>query len=177
MTAARTVLEVPVPEADSLALLVRRALNPDRVVPDLIGGAVFAHVSILGPLPPPVEIDDSTWAALASTCSRLEAFSFTLAGLRVFGGGIAYLVPEPDGHFRDLMRTFSEVVFARSDVPAERATPHLTLAIGMESSERLAALDALVRPALPLTAHARHVDAVFVEPSRKTLIRRFPLRG
>jgi len=177
LTAARTVLEVPVPEADSLALLVRRALNPDRVVPNLIGGPAFAHVSLLGPLPTPAEIDDSIWAALESTCSRLEAFSFTLAGLRVFGGGIAYLAPEPDGHFRDLMRTFSEVVFARSDVPAERATPHLTLAFGMETAERVAALESLMRPALPLTGRARHVDAVFVESSRKTLVRRFPLRG
>src|SRR6266550_7069366 len=84
LTAARTVLEVPVPEADSLALLVRRALNPDRVVPDLIGGAVFAHVSILGPLPPPAEIEDSTWAAVAPTCSQTEAFSFTLGELQLF---------------------------------------------------------------------------------------------
>jgi hypothetical protein len=75
------------------------------------------------------------------------------------------------------MRAFSEAVFARPDVSAERATPHLTLAYGMETGERVAELEALVRPALPLTARARQVDVVLVESSRKTLIRRFSLRG
>ena len=165
------------PEADPLALSVRARLNPERPVPDLLGGAVFAHVSILGPFPPPAEIEGSTLEALEATCGRLDAFYFTLATLRVFAGGIAYLAPQPDGPFRELMQALSAIAFGRAEVPEERATPHVTLAVGMNTDDRLAALEVLTRPALPLTARASQIDVVFVESSRRTLVKSFPLRG
>ena len=88
----RTVLVVPVPEAEGL-------------VP-------HAHITLLSPFAPKEQVTDGLLRELDGFFGDCVPFSYQLSELSQFPGGTAYLSPDPGAPFRslthELYRTFPE---------------------------------------------------------------------
>ena len=118
-----SALVVLIPEAEDLVRSFRDQFDPSAAA------GVPAHVTIVYPFKPPLELTTETIAALRDLFSSTASFEISFTGPKKFPG-VLYLSPKPDELFRRLtertMRKFPEAPpyggkFA--DI-----VPHLTIA-------------------------------------------------
>ena len=151
-----TGIVIPVPEADRL---VQSASSGPRRLPGF--GTVPAHITLLAPFLSEDAIDDSAWETLGEFFADITPFTFELADVCEFPGGLTYLAPEPAGTFRrltsELHRLFPE--FPPYGGAFDEIVPHLT--VPLAEGENVGALTAALTPSLPLSVHAASA-AVFV---------------
>jgi 2'-5' RNA ligase len=141
--ATKAAVIVPVPEAEALVGLYRRALDHTAAWP------VPAHVTVLYPFVAPDHVTDEVIDRLQAGLTAVPAFTCTFSRLAWFGREVLWLAPEPDASFRALteqvVRLFPECPPYRGEVPDP--TPHLTVA-----SAHLADLAGMQRAAAELRA-------------------------
>lgn len=127
-----------------------------------------AHITVLAPCPPSLDLLDAVAAAS-------PPFAFSLERFDVFPDGVIHLVPEPAAPFEELTRTAR--VAAPEVVPywgRAEPTPHLTLdRIG--AGVTLASTAAGVAPVLPARAVATEVLLTWWESGGCRVLARKPL--
>lgn len=147
---------MPVPEADLVVNEYRQRLDRAAV------WGVPAHVTVIYPFAPPATVDDGVVARLTAAVASVRAFDCTFATTSWFGQDVLWLAPEPSEPFQQLT---SEVWAAFPDFPpygGAFADPvaHLTVAErALGQAGDLAAIEAAVRPLLPI---GQHVDQVLI---------------
>ncbi len=172
----RLVIEIPVPEVDAIARALQDRYAPTTPVREPLHGAAFAHVSIAAVPSSLAALDEGTCASLATACAGVERFTFSLWEIGMFDGRAMYLAPSPEEPFRLLMNRCARVFDPGSlGPPANRSVPHVTILYGSASSEVRRAVEADVRPLLPVHAEAVAAHLVLLEPGRRSLLERFPL--
>jgi 2'-5' RNA ligase len=121
--AAKSGLVVLVPEAEGLVKPFR-----DRFDPSAAKG-MPAHITILFPFKPPLELTPALEDMLAGLFSELPRFSVSLSKLGRFPDAL-YLAPEPEKAFHDLMRVVMERFPEHPPYEGEfvQIVPHLTIA-------------------------------------------------
>lgn len=140
-----TALVVTVPAAEQILAGVRSRYDP------AVAAGVPAHVTVLYPWLPQVQLDEETLAELATLCASLPGFDAALTAVDRFPGGVGWLAPEPAARFKAL----TTAVWTRwPQAPPYQGEfddpiPHLTIA----QSQPVAVLDAVaeqLRPLLPI---------------------------
>jgi len=151
-----TGIVIPVPEADRF---VQSASGGPRRLPGF--GAVPAHITLLAPFLPEDQLDDAAWETLGAFFDDVTAFSFELADVCAFPGGVTYLAPEPAATFRRLTQELHKLFpeFPPYGGAFDDIVPHLT--VPLADGEDIAALTTALTPGLPLSVLAS-VAAVFV---------------
>jgi 2'-5' RNA ligase len=125
----------------------------ERTCADKPSNGVPAHITLLFPFVPAVEIDDGVIASLRTVFDLAEAFPFELREPKRFPA-ILYLAPEPALAFIRL----TEALVARfpehkpSAGLVDSIVPHLTVAHG--DDRLLSEAEAAVRPHLPIRSEA-----------------------
>jgi 2'-5' RNA ligase len=157
---AETALLVPVPAAEPLVHEHRRAHDP--VAP--LG--VPAHITVLYPFVPPDALDDELEAAIADVLRGFTAFDYELREVRRFDDGVLYLAPEPDEPFAALTDAISTRWPEHPPYGGgfDTVIPHLTVA--MADGAPVAAMEADLRPRLPVRARADVVWLMEGQPGR-----------
>jgi hypothetical protein len=120
-----TVIALPVPALDGFVRDRTHRYDASFVSGDADFG--HAHVTLLGPwLASPAGADLKTVAGLLDQEPR---FSFTLAEIRQFPGGVLYLAPDPDDALRGLTTRLAEAFPQTPPYAGEfpDVVPHLTL--------------------------------------------------
>jgi 2'-5' RNA ligase len=143
-----SVLLVPVPEVEFV--YERWSGERDRVgVPGL-----SLHVTVLYPFLEPSRIDHRVERELEQLASSQSAFEYTLSGLGRFPG-VLYISVSPADRFVGLTRAIHAKWPSHPPYGGayEETVPHVTLALGDEPAELVAA----VEPALPVKAVAREL--------------------
>ena len=122
-----TALICRVPESERFIARYRERFDPSarRNVP--------AHVTILYPFMPPVDVDAAVLAQLADIARTIPRFQYRLSELRRFPVAL-YLAPQPDGSFAALTdavyRAFPDFPPFEGKFPV--VVPHVTVAHGDE---------------------------------------------
>jgi 2'-5' RNA ligase len=96
MLPLQSALVVLVPEAEELVGPFRERYDPSA------NAGMPAHVTLLFPFKPPLEIGKAVSDTLGQCFTRFEAFDFSLTTIRRFSPEVLYLAPEPDEPFRQL---------------------------------------------------------------------------
>ncbi|MGZ8514940.1 MAG: 2'-5' RNA ligase family protein [Candidatus Limnocylindrales bacterium] len=128
-----------------------------------LGGAdVPAHVTLLYPFLPAVELTPDVRAALAEIARGFAPFEVTFAELGRFPG-VVYLVPHPSWPF---IRLMDAIVTSFPDHPPyggafPEVVPHLTLAETDEA--RLDAVAEAARRGLPFSCHVSAIEVLTEE--------------
>ena len=173
MRAIESALVILVPEAESL-------VKPfgDKYDPSAAKGCP-AHVTLLYPFKPPVEITEADLDNLKRCFSRFPPFHFTLLSTRRFSNTL-YFAPQPDEPFRQLTFTIWDCYpetppygGVYSDV-----VPHLTVADHLpdEQLNRIAAeLGEASKGKLPISAQADDVALLDTKSGRWQVRTRFRL--
>jgi 2'-5' RNA ligase len=91
-----STLAILVPEAEELVRSFR-----DRYDPAAKAG-MPAHITLLYPFKSPNEIDGLVLDTLRDCFSRFQPFKFSLTAINQFPVETLFLVPEPEGPFREL---------------------------------------------------------------------------
>jgi 2'-5' RNA ligase len=166
----RTALIVVVPEAEPLVREWRRRYDNASL-------GVPAHVTLLFPFVSAEQVNDALLIELEDLFASRLRFSFSLPRVARFPD-VAWLVPEPDDPFRELM----ELIFERyPDYPPyegmhDELMPHLTVAIGDEATHEQ--VEAALTPHLPINAEAREITLLVEDGSGHWQAgHRFPLKG
>ncbi|HEX7721615.1 MAG TPA: 2'-5' RNA ligase family protein [Pyrinomonadaceae bacterium] len=125
-----SALVVLVPEAEYLVRDFRNQLDRSAAA------GVPAHVTIVYPFKPPVELTTETIAALHDLFSRTASFEVSFTGPKRFPG-VLYLSPEPDELFRRLTERITEQFPEALPYGGKFAdiVPHLTIAPGDDSPQ------------------------------------------
>jgi 2'-5' RNA ligase len=146
-----SALLVPVPAAEHLVHEHRLALDP--VAP--LG--VPAHITLLYPFVPPAALDDDVQRSIAELVAGFAPFDFELRDVRRFESGVVYLAPEPVGPYTDLTAAFIRrwPEYLPYGGEFDTVVPHLTVA--KLNGAPVAALEAELRPGLPVSARATEV--------------------
>ena len=173
MRAIESALVILVPEAESL-------VKPfgDKYDPSAAKGCP-AHVTLLYPFKPPVEITEADLDNLKRCFSRFPPFHFTLLSTRRFSNTL-YFAPQPDEPFRQLTFTIWDCYpetppygGVYSDV-----VPHLTVADQLpdEQLNRIAAeLGEASKDKLPISTEADDVALLDTKSGRWQVRTRFRL--
>lgn len=156
LTPTETALVVPIPEAEPVIGDLRRVLDHSAV------WGVPAHVTVLYPFLPPVQVTEEVIEAVRGCVRELPAFDCVFTRVRWFDEHAVWLAPDPAEPFRAL----TDAVWRRfPDHPPYRGefdevVPHLTI-----GSTRLGDLDSLRRAGADverrLPVHAR-IDRVLL---------------
>jgi 2'-5' RNA ligase len=171
---AETAIIVPVPEAEPIVGRWRRRHTPSGAA------GMPAHVTLLVPFTDSdiLGVDEERQAGVV--LARFAPLELSFAAAAYFEGPptVLYLEPEPPGPFRKmteaLVGEFPEhPPYGDADTPI---VPHLTVATRL-GREDLAAIEAEVAAALPITARA--TEAWLMEYAKQTwrLRSRFPFRA
>ena len=128
-----STLAILVPEAEGLVRSFR-----DRYDPSANAG-MPAHITLLYPFKSPDNIDGPALDTLGHCFSRFQPFKFSLMAINQFSGETLYLVPEPEGPFRELTLGIWGCYPATPPYRGRYSTvvPHLTVADRM-GEQRLA---------------------------------------
>jgi hypothetical protein len=169
---AHSLLTVPVPELDPVVRPRLRLRSPDEVPED--DEDPVAHVTLLGPFAARADLTDGLLAELRRLFADVTPFSFELTAVSRFPGGSVYLAPSPAAPFRqlthELTRRFPE--YPPYGGAFDEVVPHLTVPLPPEESPD--ALEQLLAPRLPLTAHAREAALYWWEPGECQTLQTFP---
>ena len=166
-----TALVVIVPEAEPLVAGHRLRHDPAAAA------GVPAHDTVLYPFRSVV--DDAVAAVIGTIASGVAAFDVTFARLGRFPGEVVHLVPDPAEPF---VRLTAETSASFPDCPPYGGTipdpvPHLTVADGVDVT-LAAALEAAVRPGLPITSRVDRLTLIAQDPDgRWNVVRHWPLGG
>ena len=129
----RTVLVIPVPEADPLIQSFRAKHIPTPAA------AMPPHITVCGPFIPLEQVDERLQSALTAFFASQPQFQFTLQTVRRFPEtGVLYLTPEPNEAFHSLRHVIqAHFPEAPSDFHPNRVM-HLTLArCAIEDMDRI----------------------------------------
>jgi 2'-5' RNA ligase len=146
---AETAIIVPVPEAEAVVGPWRRRYTPSGAA------GMPAHVTLLVPFIDSEGLGAGQTSAVEEVVARFEPIELALTATAYFKGPpmVLYFVPEPAEPFRAM--TAALVSFFPEHQPYGGAhstiVPHLTVATRLEQ-DRLAAIEAEVAEALPITA-------------------------
>jgi 2'-5' RNA ligase len=140
---------------------------------------VPAHVTLLYPFKPPVEIDTQVIEALAKLFSSFQSFDTSFSRVKRFPG-VLYLAPEPDEAFRHLTASIAKQ-FPEAPPYGGRfneVVPHLTVA-DLNDSDRLDAVandfETAAKGRLPIHAYVREVCLIDNQSGRWVARQRFVL--
>jgi hypothetical protein len=163
-----TALVFLVPEAEALVAAHRMRYDPVAAV------GVPAHVTVLYPFRSLV--DKNVADVVGGLAAAAPAFDVTFARLARFPGEVLYLVPEPAEPFRLLTEA---TIQSFPDCPPYGGTvadpiPHLTVADGVDDVTA-AALEAELRPGLPISAHSERLTLLAGRGRRRAVGRCPPL--
>jgi len=168
---AHSVLQIPVPELESVVRPRLERRSPEEVPTD--PDDVVAHITLLGPFVPLADLTDGVLDELDRFFADVTQFEFALTGIHEFPGGTVYLSPGPAAPFRhlthELFRLFPEhppYGGAFDDV-----VPHLSVPI--PDGEDAAALEFELRPRFPLTTYAREAVLFWWEAGRSHTVAAF----
>jgi 2'-5' RNA ligase len=147
----QTAVIVPVVAAEPVVDDHRRRLDVAA------SWGVPAHVTVLFPFVPPVDVDDHVIGRLREVCATVPAFDCTFAECGWFGDGVLWLAPDPGEQFRDLTRRVSDEFpgFAPYGGAFDDVVPHLTVGEST-STDELRAAELAVAGSLPFTARIEH---------------------
>jgi 2'-5' RNA ligase len=148
-----SVLAVPVPELDAVVRARTERQDASFVSPDPEFG--HAHLTLLGPWlaePTPKDLATVAWIVADE-----PPFTFTLAEVRQFPGGVLYLAPEPEEPLRRLAARLAAAFPQTPPYGGEfpDSIPHLTIDHTMTGASTESLRDELV---LPVQARAERVD-------------------
>lgn len=167
-----SALILEIPESEPAVSRHRDALDGNA------GLGVPAHITVLFPFMPPVQIDTSVLSRLRQLFAGARPFEFRLTELGWFDHDVLWLGPKDPAPFRALTelvcRTFPG--FPPFAGEFSEVVPHLTIAHGCNLGEMQAA-ERAVEELLPISACARQVTLMTqVEPGGTwTTAARFPL--
>jgi 2'-5' RNA ligase len=163
---------VPIPEAENAVGRFRAQLDESAT------WGVPPHVTILYPFVHPDRIDDQVLASLAEGIRTVSATRIVLTRVDWFGEQVAWLAPEPDRPFRDLMKA---VCSRFPDCPPYGGghpdpTPHLTIgADGPLSDLRAAAKAVEVHLPIAVDVTTAHLICGSQEPHSWHTVAEIPL--
>jgi hypothetical protein len=170
-------LVVPVPEVESVV-----PPRPGQTAPTYLfrgGGdpsatAAHAHITLLAPFAGESELDDGMLRELRSFFSDVTEFTFRLTAVGEFRGGATYLSPDPSAPFRRLTR---QLVSRFPEYPAfggeyGEAVPHISVPVPADETPESVRADLEER--LPITAHAREAQLIWLQPETVGVLARFP---
>jgi 2'-5' RNA ligase len=126
----QSAILIPVHDADAV-------VAPFRLEHDPVSTAgVPAHITLIVPWLPPVEIRTEDLDELADTLAPTDAFDFLLSRVRWFGRRVLWLAPEPVQPFLDLVGLLAE----RFGTPPyedefDEVVPHLTVGHASDGAE------------------------------------------
>ncbi len=125
-----SALVVLIPEAEDLVRGFRNQFDPSAAA------GVPAHVTIVYPFKPPLELTAEMIAAIHESFSNTSSFEVAFTRLERFPG-VLYLSPEPDEFFR---RLTERIIEQFPEVPPYAGkfadvVPHLTIAHGADSEQ------------------------------------------
>ncbi|MDQ1663071.1 MAG: hypothetical protein QOJ68_3051 [Blastococcus sp.] len=151
-SATETAVLVLVPETEP-------AVQEHRAHLDVAASwGVPAHLSVVYPFVPPSDVDDDVLVRLTAAVGTVPAFDCVFAGTEWFDDDVLWLAPEPDGPFRDLIRTVVTAFPAHQPYGGAYAepTPHLTIGeLRLGSAAELAEAEKSVRQHLPIRARVQ----------------------
>jgi 2'-5' RNA ligase len=146
---AETAIIVPVPEAEAIVGRWRRRYTPSGAA------GMPAHVTLLVPFTGSEKLGARQTRAVKEVLAQFEPIELTLRATAYFEGPpiVLYLVPEPAEPFRAMTAALVSSFPEHPPYGDAHATivPHLTVATRLER-ERLAAIEAEVAEALPISA-------------------------
>lgn len=148
-----SALVVPVPAAEPAVSHWRRLFDPAA------RWGVPAHVTVLYPFLPPVEISEATTGGLRDLFSQFGGFEFTLGSTGRFGEEVLFLRPEPADRFLALTEKVVEEWpdFQPYGGIHEGVVPHLTVAV-RDSNAHFDRLEADLASHMPILAYAESVS-------------------
>jgi len=152
--APATAFVVLVPEAEPLVAALRSRFDPSSAL------GVPAHITVLHPFVPPVQLTPEVLARAAAALFGLQPFDFLLARVQRFPG-VLYLALEPAAPFvaltEALVRAFP--AFPPFGGVHDRIVPHLTVAQGDDHTLQRAdtELRAALRAHGPVAAPCREL--------------------
>jgi hypothetical protein len=133
-------------------------VQPFRLEHDPVATAgVPAHITLIVPWLPPVEIRPADLEELADALHSTDAFDFLLARVCWFGRRVLWLAPEPVQPFLDLVQLLSDR-FGTPPYEAEfdEVVPHLTVGHASDGAELNAVAEQLTLK-LPMKCRAEEV--------------------
>lgn len=171
--ATHTAVLVLAPKAEPVVGALRECLDPSAPQ------GVPAHVTVLFPFVPAVEVDDGTVDTLRRAVAGVGRFAYTLDSVGWFGDDFVWLAPTPAAPFAELT---ARVHRAFPDHPPyegeHEPVPHLTVGYRRHSSlEALRRAAAELTPRLPVRAAADrvHLLAGGVDDVRWRVVAEAPL--
>jgi hypothetical protein len=147
----QSAILIPVHDADAV-------VAPFRLEHDPVATAgVPAHITLIVPWLPPVEIGPAELDELAECLAPVDAFDFLLSRVRWFGRRVLWLAPEPARPFLDLVHLLSD----RFGTPPyedefDEVVPHLTVGHASDGAELGGVADQLAAK-LPIKCRADQV--------------------
>ncbi len=147
----QSAILIPVHEADAV-------VAPFRLEHDPVATAgVPAHITLIVPWLPPVEIRPEDLDELDAVLRSTEAFDFLLSRVRWFGRRVLWLAPEPVQPFLHLVDLLSEH-FGTPPYEDEfdEVVPHLTVGHASDGAE-LGAVAEQLASRLPIRCRAEQV--------------------
>lgn len=172
---AHTVLYVPVPGLEDYIRWRHEVEGPQWLSPD--AHHLHAHITLLAPFAPEDQLGDGLDGELTSVFAAAEPFAFTLAEVRVFPSGLAYLHPEPAKGFARLTSALAARYPAYPPYGGRwEPVPHLSLcAVG--PGRDLEVVRRELEHLLPVRAEAREVRLVSYAQNATRTVRTYPLGG
>lgn len=172
--ATQTAVIIPIASAETAVSKHRRRLDVAA------SQGVPAHVTVLFPFVPPIEVDDQVIARLAAAFAAASPFDCTFDRCGWFGDNVLWLAPDRDQAFRYL----TERVVERSPgylpyggVPDD-VVPHLTVGESRSGTvDDLKAAESDISGKLPVTARIDHalLIAGTDQPDSWRTVARLPL--
>jgi 2'-5' RNA ligase len=157
MLPVESSLMIVVPEAERLVKPFREKYDPSAAV------GVPAHITLLYPFKPPVEINKTVLDNLNQCFAHFQPFAFFLTATRRFGVRTLYLAPEPDEPFRELTMA---IWACHPETPPDEGrysdvVPHLSIADQCPDDQQLESIAVefayASRGELPIGARATEV--------------------
>jgi hypothetical protein len=170
-----SALVIEVPEADPLVAPFRNLYDPAAAQ------GVPAHITLLYPFKPPLEIADPQLARLRHCLVRFTAFQYSLAEVKRFPQPVLYLAPEPVEPFRQMTVSLWECFPETPPYGGKHSEilPHLTLGQFTDEGQLEETAAAFARAAegkLPIRATASQVSLMDTRSGRWRVSSTFPLR-
>ena len=148
---AETAIIVPIPEAEPIVGPWRRLHTPSGAA------GMPAHITLLVPFTDSAVLGGARIRAVEQVLALFESIELSLATTACFEGPplVLYLAPKPAGPFREMTEALVRAFPEHPPYGADYATivPHLTVATRL-GREDLAAIEAEIAEALPITARA-----------------------
>lgn len=161
--ATETAVLVLVPEAEA-------AVAEHRAHLDVAASwGVPAHLSVVYPFVPPMDVDDRVLAALAAAIRTVPAFDCVFPGTAWFGDDVLWLAPEPDAPLRELVAAVVREFPAHLPYGGlyDEPIPHLTVGeLRLGSADALAAAERAVHTHLPIRARVDRAVLLAGRPER-----------